>query len=139
MGCGSCGTTTGESPKGCKSNGTCGTSGCNKLNTYDWFQDIDLPENYTPFDIIEIRFKGSRKEFFKNVNNLELYTGDAVVVESDLGHDVGHVSLTGELVRLQLKKLKFLKIMDRLRKFIELQPKPTKKNILKIKLKNFLP
>jgi len=104
MGCGSCGTTTGESPKGCKSNGTCGTSGCNKLNTYDWFQDIDLPENYTPFDIIEIRFKGSRKEFFKNVNNLELYTGDAVVVESDLGHDVGHVSLTGELVRLQLKK-----------------------------------
>jgi cell fate regulator YaaT (PSP1 superfamily) len=104
MGCGSCGTTTGGTPKGCKSNGTCGTSGCNKLNTYDWFKDIDLPENYKPFDIIEIRFKGSRKEFFKNANDLELYTGDAVVVESDLGHDVGHVSLTGELVRLQLKK-----------------------------------
>lgn len=104
MGCGSCGTTTGAAPKGCRSNGTCNTVGCNKLNTYDWFKDIELPEDYTPFDIIEIRFKGSRKEFFKNVNNLELYTGDAVVVESDLGHDVGHVSLTGELVRLQLRK-----------------------------------
>lgn len=104
MGCGSCGTATGSKPGGCKNNGTCGTGGCNKLNTYDWFQDIDLPENYTPFDIVEIRFKGSRKEFFKNANNLELYTGDAVVVESDLGHDIGHVSLTGELVRLQLRK-----------------------------------
>ncbi|MCB9252018.1 MAG: Signal peptidase-like protein [Flavobacteriales bacterium] len=104
MGCGSCGTTTGGKPKGCKSNGTCGTTGCNKLNTYDWFKDIELPEYYKPFDIIELRFKGSRKEFFKNVNQLELYTGDAVVVESDLGHDLAHVSLTGELVRLQLKK-----------------------------------
>jgi len=104
MGCGSCGTTTGESPKGCKSNGSCGTSSCNKLNTYDWFKDIDQPDTYVPFSVIEIRFKGSRKEFFRNVNNLELYTGDAVVLESDLGHDIGHVSLTGELVRLQLRK-----------------------------------
>ena len=104
MGCGSCGITQGAVHAGCRSNGNCGTVGCNKLNTYDWFREIELPDSYSPFDIIEVRFKGSRKEFFKNVNHLELYTGDAIVVESDIGHDVGHVSLTGELVRLQLRK-----------------------------------
>jgi cell fate regulator YaaT (PSP1 superfamily) len=104
MGCGSCGTSGGCSPKGCKNNGTCGTSGCNKLNVYNWLSDTAMPDNYKPFDVIEIRFKGSRKEFYRNSNNLELYTGDAVVVDSDMGYDVGHVSLAGELVRLQLKK-----------------------------------
>lgn len=105
MGCGSCSTTGGGcSPKGCKNNGTCGTSGCNKLNVYDWLGDMQQPANYKPFNIIEIRFKGSRKEFFRNTNNLELYTGDKVVLDSDMGYDIGEVSLTGELVRLQLKK-----------------------------------
>ncbi len=104
MGCGSCGTSGGCAPKGCKSNGTCGTSGCNKLNVYDWLKDVILPDDYKPFNIIEIRLKGSRKEFFKNANNLELYTGDAVIIDSDMGYDVGHVSISGELVRLQMKK-----------------------------------
>lgn len=63
-----------------------------------------MPDNYKPFDVVEIRFKGSRKEFFRNSNGLELYTGDPVVLESDMGYDVGHVSISGELVRLQLKK-----------------------------------
>lgn len=63
-----------------------------------------MPDNYKPFDIVEIRFKGSRKEFFRNKDGLELYTGDAVVLEADMGYDVGHVSISGELVRLQLKK-----------------------------------
>lgn len=102
MGCGSCGTGNG----GCKNNGTCGTSGCNKLNTYDWLKDVALPQDYKPFDIVEVRFKGSRKEFFQNHEQLNLITGDTVVVESEPGHDVGHVSLSGELVRLQLKKQK---------------------------------
>jgi cell fate regulator YaaT (PSP1 superfamily) len=104
MGCGSCGTSGGCAPKGCKSNGTCGTSGCNKLNVYDWLKDVILPDDYKPFNIIEIRLKGSRKEFFRNTQNLELYTGDAVVIDSDMGYDVGHVSVSGELVRLQMKK-----------------------------------
>ena len=104
MGCGSCGTSGGCAPKGCKSNGTCGTSGCNKLNVYDWLKDVILPDDYKPFNIIEIRLKGSRKEFFKNASNLELYTGDAVIIDSDMGYDVGHVSISGELVRLQMKK-----------------------------------
>ncbi|MDP2176756.1 MAG: regulatory iron-sulfur-containing complex subunit RicT [Bacteroidota bacterium] len=104
MGCGSCGTSGGCSPKGCKNNGTCGTSGCNKLNVYNWLSDTAMPDNYKPFNVIEIRFKGSRKEYYRNINNLELYTGDAIVVDSDMGYDVGHVSIAGELVRLQLKK-----------------------------------
>lgn len=104
MGCGSCGTTGSCSPNGCKSNGTCGTSGCNKLNVYNWLSDTAMPDNYKPFDIVEIRFKGSRKEFFRNKNGLELFAGDAVVLDSDMGYDIGHVSISGELVRLQLKK-----------------------------------
>lgn len=62
-----------------------------------------LPEGQKPFDIIEVRFKGSRKEFFRNAENLELKTGDVVAVEGNPGHDIGTVSLVGELVRLQLK------------------------------------
>jgi len=135
MGCESCGTTSGGSPKGCKSNGSCGTSSCNKLNTYDWFKDIDLPENYTPFDIIEIRFKGSRKEFFKNVNNLELYTGDAVVLESDLGHDIGHVSLTGELVRLQLRKAELNEDSQAIKKIYRIATEADKEKYTEYKAK----
>lgn len=65
---------------------------------------MDLPEGFKPFDIVEVRFKGSRKEFFRNSNDLDLFTGDYVVVESSVGFDVGTVSATGEIVRLQLKK-----------------------------------
>lgn len=81
------------------------TSGCNKLDVYDWLTDMDLPSNYKPFDIVEVRFKGSKKEFFVNTDNLYLEMGEMVAVEpSTGGYDIGHVSLTGELVRLQLKK-----------------------------------
>jgi len=107
MGCGNCGTSTkGEDgkPSGCGSNGNCSTGGCNKLNAYDWLQNMVLPSDYKPFNIVEIQFKGSRKEFFRNEDSLDLFTGDPIVVESDFGHDLGHVSLSGELVRLQLKK-----------------------------------
>jgi cell fate regulator YaaT (PSP1 superfamily) len=104
MACTSCGTKEGGTPGGCKSNGTCGTSGCNALNVYDWFKDMDLPSVYKPFNVVEVRFKGSRKEFFRNTNNLELYTGDYVCVDSSIGFDIGTVSATGEIVRLQLKK-----------------------------------
>ncbi|TNE81516.1 MAG: hypothetical protein EP332_03750 [Bacteroidetes bacterium] len=104
MGCSSCGTGGAGAPKGCKSNGTCGTTGCNKLNVYDWLCDMELPKDYKPFNIVEVRFKGSRKEFYKNDQNLELFTGDPVVVQREMGNDLGFVSLKGELVRLQLKK-----------------------------------
>lgn len=112
MGCGNCSsggcgssTKLGTVPAGCNNNGTCMTSGCNKLDVYDWLSDMDLPSNYKPFDIVEIRFKGSRKDFYVNSDNLYLEMGEMVAVEpSTGGYDIGHVSLTGELVRLQLKK-----------------------------------
>ncbi|MBT8327830.1 MAG: hypothetical protein KJP21_08905 [Bacteroidia bacterium] len=104
MGCGSCGKNNGSHSPGCQSNGGCSTGSCNKLNVYNWLTDMVLPEDYTPFNIVEVRFKGSKKQFYKNINNLELFTGDKVIVDSDIGYDVGEVSLSGELVKLQLKK-----------------------------------
>jgi cell fate regulator YaaT (PSP1 superfamily) len=84
---------------------TCGTSGCNKLNVYDWLGNMQMPAGYKPLNIVEVRFKGSRKLFYRNVNDLDLIIGDHVVVETGTGgHDVGMVSLTGELIRIQLKK-----------------------------------
>lgn len=74
------------------------------MNVYNWLTDVVLPEDYEPFNIVEIRFKGSKKQFYRNVNHLELFTGDKVIVDSDIGYDVGEVSLAGELVKLHLKK-----------------------------------
>jgi len=103
MGCGTCSTGGGVSP-GCKNNGTCGTSGCNKLNVHNWLSDIRLPHGMAPFDIVEVRFKGSRKEFYRNKDKIELKVGDIVAVEAAPGHDLGIISLTGELVRFQMRK-----------------------------------
>jgi len=105
MGCASCSTAVGDDGQvlGCKNNGGCSTGGCNKMNVFDWLSDMEGPGQYL-FDIVEIRFKNGRKEFFRNSNDLALTTGDAVVVDVPNGHHVGHVSLQGELVRLQMKK-----------------------------------
>ncbi len=104
MGCGSC-STGGCAPAGCKSNGSCLTNGCSKLDVYDWLSHMDMPSNYKPFNITEIKFKGSRKEFYLNTENLYLEAGELVAVETAMGgYDIGHISLTGELVRMQLKK-----------------------------------
>lgn len=94
---------TDSKPKGCKSNGNCGTEGCNKLNSFDWLMDME-DHAFAPFDVFEVRFKNGRKEFFRNQNQLELYNGDAVVVEVPNGHHLGYITLSGELVRLQMKK-----------------------------------
>jgi len=117
MACSSCGTKSGGScsPAGCKGNGTCGTDGCNALNVYDWFNDMDLPEGQKPFNIVEVRFKGSRKEFFRNHQYLDLFVGDHVVVDSSIGYDIGTVSATGEIVRLQLKKYRVREDDDEMR------------------------
>ncbi len=110
MSCGNCNTGRGNHnnggiPAGCNDNGSCGTNGgCNKLNVFDWLGNMSLPDGQKPFDMVEIRFKNSRKDFFKNTNTLPLNVGDVVAVEASPGHDIGVVSLTGELVRLQMKK-----------------------------------
>jgi cell fate regulator YaaT (PSP1 superfamily) len=103
MGCSSC-SSGGGLPNGCKNNGACGTYGCNKLEVFDWLVGMELPESQKPFDIVEVRFKNSRKGFYRNASNLELYAGDVVVVDVSPGFDVGVVSLTGELVRVQMRR-----------------------------------
>jgi len=90
---------------GCKSNGGCGSGGCNKLNVFDWLSNMDMPV-VNRFNIVEVRFKNGRKDFFKNHQDLEIVTGEPVVVDVPNGHHIGYISLTGELVRLQMKKKK---------------------------------
>ena len=103
MGCSSC-SSGGGTPRGCKSNGTCSSGGCNKLGVFDWLANMQLPSGQAPYDIIEVRFKNSRKAFYRNSKNLSLQVGDVVVVEASPGYDVGVVSVTGELARIQVKK-----------------------------------
>ena len=103
MGCSSC-SSGGGTPRGCKNNGTCSSGGCNKLGVFDWLANMQLPAGQIPYDILEIRFKNSRKTFYRNAKNLSLQVGDVVVVEASPGYDVGVVSVIGELARIQVKK-----------------------------------
>lgn len=102
MGCASCGT---SGSAGCQNNGHCESGGCNKLNVFDWLSNMEVPAMHR-FDIVEVRFKNGRKDFFRNVNNLDIVVGDAVVVDVPNGHHIGYVSMQGELVRLQMSKKK---------------------------------
>ncbi len=103
MGCSSC-SSGGGTPRGCKNNGTCSSGGCNKLGVFDWLANMQLPAGQVPYDILEIRFKNSRKTFYRNAKNLSLQVGDVVAVEASPGYDVGVVSVIGELARIQVKK-----------------------------------
>jgi len=104
MSCASCSTSKDGKVRGCKNNGTCGTDGCNKLTVFNWLENMSLPAGQERFDIVEVRFKNSRKEFFKNTENLPILIGDVVATEAASGHDVGIVTLTGELVKVQMKR-----------------------------------
>ena len=73
-----------------------------QLNTYDWLADV--PGNAESTDLVEVQFKNTRKGYYHNVNNLDLRKGDLVAVEANPGHDIGVVTLTGRLVKLQIKK-----------------------------------
>ena len=106
MGCNSCSTGKDGQPRGCKNNGTCGTDSCNKLTVFDWLSNMSLPSGSQPFDCVEIRFKNSRKEFFRNTENLSLSIGDIVATQAKSGHDIGLVTLIGELVKVQMKRKK---------------------------------
>src|SRR5690606_571269 len=106
MGCKSCGTVGADGQvAGCNNNGACNTGGCNKMNVFDWLSNMDLP-GIDVVGIVGVRFKGGRKEFFRNVNSLDLTTGEAVVVDGPTGPHTGYVSLQGERVRLQMQKKK---------------------------------
>jgi cell fate regulator YaaT (PSP1 superfamily) len=104
MACNSCTTEKSGLPKGCKNNGTCGTDSCNKLTVFDWLANMSLPAGEKPFDFVEVRFKNGRKIYYKNTENLTLVIGDIVATQAQSGHDIGMVTLTGELVRVQMKR-----------------------------------
>jgi cell fate regulator YaaT (PSP1 superfamily) len=104
-GCGTCNSSGKSSVSGCKNNGSCGTNGCNKLNSFDWLIDMDLPMG-EQFDIVEVRFKNGKKDFFRNVDKFLLNNGDPIIVDVPNGHHLGYVALQGELVRLQMMKKK---------------------------------
>lgn len=105
MACASCSTKDGQ-PKGCKNNGTCGTDSCNKLTVFNWLSNMSLPTGEQPFNWVEVRYKNGRKEYYNNTENLTLSIGDIVATQAKAGHDIGMVTLTGELVRVQMKRKK---------------------------------
>ncbi len=106
MACTNCstGSKDGGAPKGCQNKGTCGTDSCNKLTVFDWLSNMSLPSGQEQFDCVEVRFKNGRKEFYRNTEKLTLSIGDIVATEASPGHDIGIVTLTGELVKVQMKK-----------------------------------
>jgi cell fate regulator YaaT (PSP1 superfamily) len=106
MACNSCSTGDDGQPKGCKNNGTCGTDSCNKLTVFDWLANMSLPNGQERFVGVEVRFKNGRKLYYKNTENLTLSIGDIIATQAKSGHDIGMVTLTGELVRVQMKRKK---------------------------------
>lgn len=105
MGCGGCSTGSHQQPSGCKSNGGCSSGGCNRLNVHDWLRNLPFHDPNSSCKVVEISFQqGSRKDYYRNPALHPFEKGDLVTVEGVGGFDVGEVSLTGELVRLQLKK-----------------------------------
>ena len=110
MGCGSggCGTSkNGEAPGGCQSHGNCSTGGCNRMNVHDWLANLPFSDPESGCRVIEVSFNnGSRKDFFRNTTLHHYEKGDMIAVEGVSGFDVGMVNLTGELVRIQMKKRK---------------------------------
>lgn len=105
MGCGNCGTGASGKPAGCKSNGSCTSGGCNRMNVFDWLSEIPLTDGAKPFNIVEVSFnQGSRKDYFRNTTQHSFVKGDWIAVEGTGGFDLGQINLQGELVRLQMKK-----------------------------------
>src|ERR1700733_14194667 len=105
MGCTNCGTDKGGKPSGCKSNGGCSSGGCNRLNVHDWLANLPFSDPESGCRIIEVSFNnGSRKDFYRNTTTHLFEKGDMVSVEGVSGFDVGSVNITGEIVRLQMKR-----------------------------------
>lgn len=122
MGCGgSCGSHNSGNglPTGCKDHGSCKSGGCNRLNVHDWLSMIPVSEFSKPFPFIEVSFNhGSRKDYFKANNPLLFEKGDFVTVEGSNGFDVGVVNVTGELVKLQMKKKGVSEKSDEIRRVL---------------------
>lgn len=106
MSCLSCSNSSGGTPRGCKSNGTCGSDSCNKLTVFDWLENMEPASGEAPYPYVEVRFKNSRKEFFRFPEGLQARAGNLVITEASYGYDLGMVTLSGPLVAMQMKRKK---------------------------------
>jgi len=88
--------------------------GANKLDEFNWLEGLPYDPRYN--EVIEVRFKNTRKGFYRNVNDLRLEVGDIVAVEASPGHDIGHVSMTGFLVLEQIKRMKIKPVIEEMKK-----------------------
>jgi cell fate regulator YaaT (PSP1 superfamily) len=106
MGCAGCsnGKTDNGLPRGCKSHGTCTSGGCDKLSVFNYLANMEETVGYTFSEFVEVRFKNTRKAFYRQSKEMALKVGEPVVVDTVPGHDVGTVSLTGDLVLLQMRR-----------------------------------
>ena len=116
MGCTSCSSGGSGVPRGCKSNGSCSSGSCDKLHVFDWLSNMQLPTGQEVYNIVEVRFKNGRKVYCKNTNKLSLKMGDVITTEGSPGHDVGTVALTGELVKIQMRKRKLKEDSEEIKK-----------------------
>ncbi len=98
---GSCGGSCGP---GCGSKSRAGTTACPATQAFDWLQDMGISQPTRTFDLVEVQFKGGRKELFKDITQNGVETGDWVIVQAEKGLDLGSVHLSGELVRLRARQ-----------------------------------
>ncbi len=106
MSCSNCGNGKNGSPRGCKNNGTCGSDSCNKLTVFDWLENMAPPQGETALSIVEVRFKNSRKEFYRFPEQIKPHAGHLVITATEHGFDLGTVTLSGALVAVQMKRKK---------------------------------
>ena len=106
MSCSSCSSTKSGSPRGCQNNGTCGSDSCNKLTVFDWLENMHPPQGETECPFVEVRFKNSRKEFYRIPKEINPQAGSLVITKVDRGYDLGTVTLAGALVDVQMKRKK---------------------------------
>ncbi|MDA9139862.1 regulatory iron-sulfur-containing complex subunit RicT [Flavobacteriaceae bacterium] len=114
MSCSSCSSTKNGSPRGCQNNGTCGSDSCNKLTVFDWLENMHPPQGEEDCSFVEVRFKNSRKEFFRFPKELKPQAGSLVITKVDRGYDLGTVSLAGALVAVQMKRKKIKAESDKI-------------------------
>ncbi len=120
MSCSSCSSAGGGSPRGCRNNGTCGNDSCNKLTVFDWLDNMQPPSGEKGHRIVEVRFKNSRKEFFRFPESLQPQAGNLVITNAARGYDLGKVTLLGPLVFMQMKRKKIKPDNDKIGKILRL-------------------
>ena len=114
MSCTSCASGSNGTPRGCKSNGNCGSDSCNKLTVFDWLENMKLAEGEQTSPFVEVRFKNSRKEFYRFPEELTPQAGALVITKTESGYDLGRITLAGPLVGMQMKRKKIKDSSDKI-------------------------